>query len=148
MVKGVVKLVCPMCGKVFTRERVFRDRREADIWEEWLWKQAARDGCPACYKGALALEFERQVALAMSECPIEFPILRGKRSSVVGWGNRIRERTIIALSTGNFEWSTILDAVGERSSKAQRDIDLLFTEDAAVWVEALGKQIFGKVYVG
>jgi hypothetical protein len=51
MAKASVKLVCKECGNEFCREKNgFRNRSEADSWEEWA--KANIDLCPECWHNA------------------------------------------------------------------------------------------------
>jgi hypothetical protein len=145
MVKGRVTLVCTVCGDTFRREKFFTRRRDADSWERYMEKLEGCT-CPSCWKASLAKEERRQAALAMSDCPVEFPVLKGTVKQV-RWATNIRNSTLIALSGANFKWETILDSK-YRKAEEQRDVDLLFTDDSKVWIDALGKELFGRVYIG
>ena len=90
MAKAHVELTCADCGRTYIREKICRNRAEANSWENWMGLHY--DGiCTDCWKAQQAAKREAET-LAFIESH-KLPELSGTPKQIA-WANKIRANVL------------------------------------------------------
>lgn len=114
MAKATAICKCDTCGEEFVKEKICRNRADADNWEMWA-KNNCKE-CPDCFRKRLAAERENKASEIKAK--YNLPEIEGGSEKQANYANMLRDRYVAEHSTAFEVAKEIADVPVEEVEKA------------------------------